>query len=524
MLSIKVKKGKEGIPLWKQKLAMDLISKQKLSRYNLSVKLMGLIDEEKWSKPLKVKIGSALLSILVDSAKLENGEPAFSHKLIFDPATRKKVGFVELAPVVYDSIVPKDGMMFTPRFLPMLIPPKNWSNKKGAGCYWFLKSSLMRTDSNLQNVALSQANIGDVLGSLDYLGKVPWRINTKVLDVVNEAWARHMMIGELPQLTDIPMPSKESLMDTPIPPHLRETQTDLAAFHETLYNKMCLKTKKKNSELHSLRCNTKLQLDIAEKFKGQKIFFPYNLDFRGRAYPLPPNLNHVQSDLCRGLLQFDEAKPLGKNGLKWLKVHLANLFGINKISHQKREQWVNDNMKSVRDSAAKPLDGDLWWASAEDPFQALATCFEIVAAEDSPVVEEYMCRMPVHQDGSCNGLQHYAALGKDTLGGMAVNLTPSNEPQDVYSKVLDIVLRKIKADSETEDPELQPNRTAARLLDGVVNRKVIKQTVMTSVYGVTFVGARKQILARLEEKMSAGAAAGVISTPEMDNNLHLCSM
>jgi hypothetical protein len=33
-----------------------------------------------------------------------------------------------------------------------------------------------------------------------------------------------------------------------------------------------------------------------------------------------------------------------------------------------------------------------------------------------------------------------------------------------------------------------------------VHRKLVKQTVMTSVYGVTYVGARQQITKRLQEK------------------------
>ena len=42
-------------------------------------------------------------------------------------------------------------------------------------------------------------------------------------------------------------------------------------------------------------------------------------------------------------------------------------------------------------------------------------------------------------------------------------------------------------------------RQMAELLRGgeEVNRKVVKQTVMTSVYGVTFVGARAQIEGQL---------------------------
>ncbi len=42
-------------------------------------------------------------------------------------------------------------------------------------------------------------------------------------------------------------------------------------------------------------------------------------------------------------------------------------------------------------------------------------------------------RLPlVLQDGTCNGLQHYAALARDSGCGAAVNLLPADRPQDVY--------------------------------------------------------------------------------------------
>ena len=46
--------------------------------------------------------------------------------------------------------------------------------------------------------------------------------------------------------------------------------------------------------------------------------------------------------------------------------------------------------------------------------------------------------------GSCNGLQHYAALGLDAKGGAQVNLVPSCKPQDVYSGVCDVVKEKVR--------------------------------------------------------------------------------
>lgn len=69
------------------------------------------------------------------------------------------------------------------------------------------------------------------------------------------------------------------------------------------------------------------------------------------------------------------------------------------------------------------------WLDADSPWQLLAVCMEIAAALRSGDPRTYLSRMPVHQDGSCNGLQHYAALGRDAWGGSAVNLTPSDRHQ-----------------------------------------------------------------------------------------------
>jgi DNA-directed RNA polymerase len=98
----------------------------------------------------------------------------------------------------------------------------------------------------------------------------------------------------------------------------------------------------------------------------------------------------------------------------------------------------------------------------------------------------------VHQDGTCNGLQHYAALGGDLAGARAVNLAAGDRPADVYTGVADMVNKHINKAAEEGDE-------MAKLLKGNISRKVVKQTVMTNVYGVTFVGARAQIENRLKE-------------------------
>lgn len=69
------------------------------------------------------------------------------------------------------------------------------------------------------------------------------------------------------------------------------------------------------------------------------------------------------------------------------------------------------------------------WTEADSPWQLLAVCMDIAGALRSGDPRNYLSRMPVHQDGSCNGLQHYAALGRDVWGGSAVNLTPTEGHQ-----------------------------------------------------------------------------------------------
>lgn len=64
----------------------------------------------------------------------------------------------------------------------------------------------------------------------------------------------------------------------------------------------------------------------------------------------------------------------------------------------------------------------------------------------------------------------------------------------MYTAILQLVLAEME---QEKDPQLLE---VAESLKGKVNRKVIKQTVMTSVYGVTFIGARAQIQKQLKER------------------------
>ncbi len=96
-------------------------------------------------------------------------------------------------------------------------------------------------------------------------------------------------------------------------------------------------------------CDFQLKLSVARAFKDVDAFyFPHNLDFRGRVYPIAPHLNHMGHDICRGLLLFSKAEPIGPDGLYWLKIHLANQMGQDKLSFQDRVAYVDQNISWIR--------------------------------------------------------------------------------------------------------------------------------------------------------------------------------
>ncbi len=60
------------------------------------------------------------------------------------------------------------------------------------------------------------------------------------------------------------------------------------------------------------KCSFLFKLNTARAFcKIKYFYFPHNVDFRGRVYPVPPHLNHMGNDLSRGLLMLGKGEKLG---------------------------------------------------------------------------------------------------------------------------------------------------------------------------------------------------------------------
>ncbi|KAH8596109.1 hypothetical protein B0O99DRAFT_510941 [Bisporella sp. PMI_857] len=448
-----------------------------------------VLADNAWPSAIKAKIGAFLMSAFIDIANIpievtsadKSGgltqlQPAFSHS--YEVKKGKRVGTIKAHPVLMEQMRREPVHSLLAKHLPMLVKPEPWT-QFGKGGFISQPAKAMRIKHGDKDqrfyaeAAIGKGDMEQTFKGLDVLGSTPWRINKFVFDTMLEAWNTGKAFANIaPENPHAPIPPEPEASSDP--------------FVRKRWLKAVRAAENYKVGQHSVRCFQNFQLEIARALRNEVFYFPHNIDFRGRAYPIPPYLNHIGADHCRGLLFFGNGKELGPTGLKWLKIHLANVFGYDKASLTEREEFATKHIEQIYEVVANPINGSRWWLQAEDPWQFLAACAELKNALESPDPEKFVSHLPVHQDGTCNGLQHYAALGGDASGAKQVNLEPGDRPGDVYTAVADLVIKSIAKDKEN-------GHAVAKLVDGRIKRKIVKQTVMTNVYGVTYIGAKDQV-------------------------------
>ncbi|XP_053490476.1 DNA-directed RNA polymerase, mitochondrial [Ictalurus furcatus] len=457
-----------------------------------------LSDDTPWPHMLVIQLGSFLVDLLVRELKIPNNilNPAQENKLIpvlyhmYTFRSNRQIGFIKPHPILtqIQSEAMETKLTFDSYVMPMLCPPVPWTSAK-SGAYLLTPTKLMRSvEGAIQHQLLLEKcqdeELHAVLDSLSQLGNCAWRINKPLLDIIISIFN-----DKGSEKLDVPPPISEA----PEIPRFNPHDPAYTPAEKAHLKREATRAKKKVAEMHSLRMDALYKLSIANHMRDEIFWFPHNMDFRGRTYPCPPYFNHLGSDVTRAILLFAEGKPLGPKGLDWLKIHLVNLTGLKKRSSLAgRLEYANTIMDDILDSADNPSTGRKWWMNADEPWQTLACCMEIANASRSCDPTQFISHFPIHQDGSCNGLQHYAALGRDVIGATSVNLLPCEEPQDVYGGVAQQV-------EEFRARDAAKGMKIAQVLEGFISRKVVKQTVMTVVYGVTRYGGRLQIEKRLKE-------------------------
>lgn len=447
---------------------------------------LGMLDTEVSQKD-RFDLGEVLINLMVEHTGI------FEKEHFTTPRASDERWYLVGTPATHEWIDNQNGVceVMSPFFLPMIIPPKKWSRPTDGGYYCdavTLRNKVVKTRSQSTIQALQEANLSKVYSAINSIQETPWRINKEVFKVFKEVWESGGLLGGLPSAELEELPPKQWTND-------EEWElfkiNQPKAYEAWRWASNDVHTR--NAHSVGKRVNIATRISMAEKFLDESaIYYPHNLDFRGRLYPIPVagGMQPQGDDTGKALLQFAEGKVLTDRGLFWLCIHGANTFGFDKASFEEREQWVRTNQEAILDSAQNPMDGSRFWTQADSPYCFLAFCFEYAAALEA---DQFITHLPVAMDGSCNGLQQFSALLRDHVGGREVNLVPCEKPADIYSKVAQVV-------SEVIVKEALEGHEMAALWVGKVDRKMAKRNVMTLPYGAKKFGFKDQLLAELKDR------------------------
>lgn len=357
-------------------------------------------------------------------------------------------------------------------YRPMVIPPQPWTGVRHGGYYSDkLAHPFVR---NLRKLPVSLYGVNampKMYQSVNKIQATPFTINKFVLDTalaLKEKGIKH----------------KAFLQDEPEKPHERypkELRKEIEAAQEKLgltkgaYDDLFTDTAKKDKPTFSKwirKCLSKIinpeetalrdkleadRYDLVQYMKWKKKltsvrsknrvintaletaceysdfdrhYYPHNCCWRGRVYPICSGLSTQGVGLQKALIKFAEGFALnakgdenGEKALHFLKIHVANSYGLDKKPIIERIEWVDNNHALIEKIANDPIGTHEEWFETDEPWLFLAAC-KVYAG----VIVDNLCAVsdiPLPMDGTCNGAQHYAAMTRDKKGAYGVNVLPN---------------------------------------------------------------------------------------------------
>lgn len=494
-----------------------------------------------WAKKDKVQIGMALIDLFIHATAMI--------KRVMRRAGGNTIYRIEITDLGAEFLAANKEVCqyLHPECLPTLIPPKDWSTPWNGGYHTKemrrrkplvgMKAYTRAKHSDL----LRNAEMPEVYSAVNAAQRTAWEVNEFVLDqFTEEVRARGIgfpaNINEPEPLSPHPVPERGSLNDVQYQVLCDSIRASLSSEEQKELGEWraakrdwCQRRQSNIGKVLALTNCLKIGKKLAMK---DRFYYVHTLDSRGRIYAAGTHVNPQGADAAKGMLQFADATPLGKHGYWHLCIHAAGLFGVDKVPLEDRVAWVHKHAKRIMDTWQDPAGNRDFWGIADKPYCFLAVCKELAEIwmfngqamltivskyELEETACNYMSKIPVSQDGSCNGLQHFSAMLRDPVGAAAVNLTsaPSSAvPSDIYGECATLVLSNMEKDLEN-DQVLDGSATRVstdeeRVLMRVwmqklkVDRKLCKRSTMIIPYGgqkTSCLADVKEILAEKLEKL-----------------------
>jgi DNA-directed RNA polymerase len=154
---------------------------------------------EQWTTGQRLHLGVKLVELaietlgIVEAYRIREGKKTTTHRLRFTPE-------IDAWMVKYNAA----AALTRPFYLPTLLPPRPWTSPRDSAYY----SSVIRGGHLItkpvqgQLDALEKADMAPVYTGLNAIQATPWRVNKRVLAVMQEAWEHN--------LPGLPLPKRES--------------------------------------------------------------------------------------------------------------------------------------------------------------------------------------------------------------------------------------------------------------------------------------------------------------------------
>ena len=455
--------------------------------YSAAARAAGL-DLPRWAPSDKIHVGLKLIDLLIEHTGLV-------HDVNIPVKRNKSMKYIRLSEVGHRWIEDYNAKaaFLRPALTPTIVEPIPWVGTTGGGylTHAVRPFSIVKRTFRPHVEALKAGDMSRVYRAVNALQSTAWRVNGPVREVMDRALDAGI------QLPCLPLPEPEDLPPKPL-------DIDDNATAQRAWKEAAKAIYERNAEAEGKRAEIGRLMVIAQEYRDDpQIFFPHQLDFRGRGYSIPAVLQPQGSDHSKALLHFAQGKPLGDSGLRWLAIHGANVFGFDKASLDKREAWAWQHTQLASLCASDPFQWR-WWTEADKPWCFLAWCFEWAALQGmaSDQGRGFVSHLPVALDGSCNGLQHFSAMLRDPVGGAAVNLVPADKPQDIYQRVADRTVERLREMAGSGDERAW---VARGWVDFGIDRKITKRPVMVLPYGGTMSSCMEYTRSAVRERLAAGA-------------------
>lgn len=199
---------------------------------------------------------------------------------------------------------------------------------------------------------------------------------------------------------------------------------------------------------------------VKAELANKPFYFKWAYDKRGRVYSKGYHINIQANEYHKACLQFSKSVDLTDRGWYWLKVDIANAFGLDKELWANRVAFVDSNI----DDMLADIDG--WSEKADDPLLAKSA---LLAYKESLVSGK--SNHIVRLDATTSGPQLMSVMARDIEGMQRFNVIGSDTRRDFYTEVATAIY------DQTKDSKLWGSNPDFKKI-----RKGIKDSLMTYFY------------------------------------------